>query len=216
MTIPATPWDRLYSDVKVSLPGVSDAVYAQELFRTFKDFCDQTNIWQETVPITGMPNTTSYPFTVAGKGAPNRLLLMYDPALSNNPLDRRWVQHGVSMQVPGTIIVGYAPSQQTAWEAIIAKTPTDPVTASKQPDIEIEDQWIVDDCREALYYGVMARLQRQPTKPYTNPQLAADNMRQYISQRSKTRTDVIKKNTYGGQSWTFPQQFATVARKGWV
>ena len=215
MTVPASPWDRLYADVKVSLPGVTDAVYAQELFRVFRDFTDQTNIWQETVPITGMPSTTSYPFTVAGKGAPNRLLMMYDPKISNNPLDRRWVQTGVAMQLPGIIVVGYAPSEQVAWEAIVAKTPTG-VNADKQPDLDDEDLWIVDDCEQALYFGVMAFLQRQPTKPYTNPQQAADNMRQYVSQRGKTRTDVIKKNTYGAQSWSFPQQFSTVARKGWV
>lgn len=216
MTVPANPWDRLYADVKIALPGVTDAVYAQELFRTFKDFCDQTNIWQETVPITGLPNVTSYPFTVAGKGAPNRLMIMYDPNLSNGPLDRRWVQHGVAMPVPGTIVVNYAPSEQVAWEAIVAKTPIDPLNTDHQPDVEPEDWWIVDDCRDALYYGVLARLQIQPLKPYSNPQLSKYNMGNYITQRGMARTMVIKKHTYGAQAWSFPQGWATTARKGWV
>jgi hypothetical protein len=222
MTIPKTPWDRLYADVKVSLPGVTDAVYAQELFRCAKDFFDQTNIWQEIVPITGLPNTITYPFTVAGKGTPNRLLIIYDPALSANPNDRRWIQNSVSMQAPGEIVVGYAPSAQVQWEAVIAKNIVDPTTADHQPEIDDgtgampDATWIVDKYRDAFYYGTLARLQRQPTKPYSNPALARDNMQQYITQRGKARTDTLKKNSFGAQAWIFPQNYATVARKGWV
>jgi hypothetical protein len=216
MTIPKTPWDRLYADVKVALPGVTDAVYAQELFRCAKDFFDQTNIWQEIVPITGLPNTVTYPFTVAGKGTPNRLLMIYDPTLSANPNDLRWIQNSVSMQTPGVIAVGYAPSAQVQWEAVIAKNIEDPVTTDNQPDVDTADWWIIDKYRDAFYYGTLARLQRQPTKPYSNPGLARDNMQQYITQRGKARTDTIKKNSFGAQAWIFPQNYATVARKGWV
>ena len=119
------------------------------------------------------------------------------------------------MQMPGTIVVGYAPSEQVAWEAVVAKTPVT-VNSDKQPEMDPDDWWIIDDCHQALYYGVLSRLQSQPTKPYTNAALAKYNNAQYVSQRSKSRTDVLKKNTFGAQAWSFPQQFATVARKGWV
>lgn len=215
MTVPLTPWDRLYSDVKISVPAVTDAVYAQELYRCVKDFVEMTNIWQETVPITGLPNTLSYPFTLAGKGTAYRLLIVYDPVISTNPNDRRWIQNSVGMQVPSTIVIGYAPSSSRQWEAIVSKSIND-VNDDNQPDIDDEDQWFIDRYRDALYYGTLARLQRQPAKPYTNAQLAKDNMQQYITQRGKARTDVMKQNTFGAQSWTFPQTFATVTRKGWT
>jgi hypothetical protein len=215
MSVPATPWDRLYADVKVDLPAVVDAVYAQELFRCVKDFLDQTNIWQETVPITGLPNVTSYPFTLAGKGTPSRLIILFDPATSTNPNDRRWVQGSVSMMTPGTIVIGFAPSTSVAWEAVVSKNVV-AVNTDNQPDIDTADWWIIDKYRDALFYGTVARLQLQPTKPYSNPQLASVNMRQYMSQRGKARTDLLKQNTFGAQAWTFPQGFATVSRKGWM
>lgn len=215
MSVPETPWDRLYGDVKISIPGVVDAVYAQELFRCVKDFFDCTNIWQETVPITAVPNTTEYPFTLAGEGTPNRLMILYDPAISTNPNNRQWVQAGAGMQVPGTISIAYAPSTSTQWEAVVAKNVIE-VNDDNQPLIDEEDHWIIDKYRDALCYGTLARLQRAPGKTYSSPQLAADNMRQYIALRARARVDTQRKNVFGAQSWTFPQGFATVGRKGWV
>ena len=215
MSVPDTPWDRLYGDVKVEVAGITDAVYAQYLYRTVKDFLDMTNVWQETVPITGMPNTFCYPFTLAGKGTPHRLLIVYDPAMATNPNNRRWLPNGASMQRPGEIIVGHAPSSQVNWEAIVSKNITE-VDSQLQPDMDTDDQWIIDRYRDAFFYGTAARLQRSPGKVYTNAALATDNMRQYISLRSQARTEALRKNTFGAQAWTFPQSFATVRRGGWV
>jgi hypothetical protein len=215
MSIPAAPWDRLYADIKIVLPGPTDAVIQQEVFRTVKDFMDQTNIWLEDVPITGMPDIVSYPFALEGFGTPNRLMIVFDPALSP-PNDQRWIQGGVSMRVPGIIEIMYAPSEQKAWMATIAKNVIDPTDANNYPEIDTEDWWIIDKYRDAFYYGTLARLQAQPTKPYTNPQAAGANYQQYVTQRGKARTDAVKANTYGGQRWMFPQSFATTSRKGWT
>jgi hypothetical protein len=215
MTVPTQPWERLYADLKIDVPGVTDAVFQQKLFQCVKDFVEQTNIWVEDVPITGMPNVTQYPFTLGGMGTPNRLLLLYDPAISV-PNTYRWVQSGVSMSIPGVIQVRYAPSTQTDWVAVIGKSITDPASAENYPEIDPEYSWIVDKYRMAFYYGTLARLQAQPAKPYSNPQLATANMRLYVTERGKARTDVLKQNTYGAQAWSYPQQFASITRKGWA
>lgn len=212
--IPAPPWARLFSDVKIDIPGVTNAVFQQVLFRVWKDFCDKTNIWVEAVPIDVAPPTLIYPFTLVGKGAPNRLMLLYDPA-SASP-DRKWVQGAVNMQVAGIIELSYAPSSATTWMAVIAKTPFDPTDSENYPDLDPEDYWIVDKYREALYFGVLGRLQSSPSKPYTNPTLAQANIRQYTAERSKARGDVMKANTFGGQRWMYPQSFAVGGRKGWT
>lgn len=214
MTVPASPWDRLFADVKISLPGVTHAVYAQELFRCVKDFMDKTNIWQETVTINGLANVLTYSFTVT-KGTPNRLLMFYDPATSTNPNFRYWAANA-SMQVPGVIVIAYPPSNPVSWRAVVAKNIQNPVTPDLQPDIDATSQWIVDKYRDAFFYGTLARLQRQPIKPYTNMGMSKDNMQHYIAERGKARTDAIKMNTFGAQAWTYPQTFATVSRKGWV
>lgn len=213
-SIPSKPWDRLFSDVKIDIPGVTNAVFQQVVFFVFRDFCEQTNIWTEEVPINVTPNVTKYPFTVAHLGFPNRLCLLYDPAMKDP--DKKWVQGNISMQVPGIIVLSYSPSSAATWNAVIAKIPEDPTNSQNYPDLETADQWIVDKYRQALYHGVLGRLQSQPTKPYTNPALAKFNWQFYIAQRSKARGDVMKANVFGGQRWQYPQSFATAGRSGWM
>jgi hypothetical protein len=216
MTAPIAPWDRLYSDIKIQIPGVLDAVQAQVTFSLFKDFCDKTNIWWEDIPVPVVPDVLTYNFvpTPPNKGAINRLLLLYDPTV-NDP-DKKWVQSGVSMLVPGTIVLAHAPSTAVTWHAIVAKTPLDPVDTQGYPDIDAEFKWVLDKYREALTYGILARLQMMPGKPYTNAQMSNFNNRNYVSERGKARTDALKANVFGGQRWQFPQGFATVRRGGWA
>jgi hypothetical protein len=213
MTMPSSPFKRLYADLKIDIPGLTDAVLQQVFFRVWKDFCDKTNIWTEECPISATPNVLSYPFTVTKKGTPNRLLLVYDPA-QKDP-DKKWVQGNIAMQVPGIITISYSPSTATTWNVVVAKTPLDPVNSEGYPDLLPADYWIVDKYRDALTYGTLGMLQNSPAKTYTNPKLAAYNRQQYISERSKARGDVQKANTFGGQRWMFPQNFATTGRKGW-
>lgn len=209
------PWTRLFSDIKIGVPGVTNAVLQQELYRVVKDFVETTNIWTETLPITGQPNVTSYPFTLTGKGEPNRLMMLYDPAISP-PSVPRWIEWCVGMTVPGVIDILYAPSSTVTWNAVIAKTLADEVTTAGWPDIDTTDQWFIDKYRDAFSYGTLARFQRQPMKPYSNMQLSQDNQRNYLAMRNRARTDTIKQNAFGGQAWSYPQTFATVTRKGWT
>lgn len=208
-----TPWTRLYSDVKISVPGMTDAVFRQELFRCVKDFMDQTNIWLETVPVDVVPDALVYDLSLAGFGMANRLQLVYDPAAGPY---KHWVQSGISMQAPGVIELVYAPSTATVWNAVVAKNIIDPVDAEKYPEIDPEWLWIIDKYRDAFFYGTLSRVESQPSKTYTNPTSAARNMLNYISQRGKARADAIAANTYGGQRWQFPQGYATIRRGGWA
>jgi len=207
------PWPRLFADVKIDIPGVTNAVFQQVLFRTWKDFCDQTNIWTEEIAVIVEPNRLLYPFQVT-KGTPNRLILVYDPKMAHP--DKKWAQGGISMPAPGVLNLSYAPSTETPYNVVVAKTPLEPTDANNYPDMEPWDYWIVDKYREALYYGTLGRLQASPAKPYSNTGLASYNMKNYRTQVGKARTDAIKANVFGGQRWMFPQSFATVSRKGWV
>lgn len=210
----ADPWPRLYADVKIDIPGVTDAVFKQVLFRTWKDFCDKSNIWVEEVPVEVNPDELSYPFPVNNKGTPNRLQLVYDP-LAANP-DRKWVQNNISMTVPGIITLWYKPSSVATWNVVVSKTPIEPTDDDNYPDLIPEDRWIIDKYRDALYFGVLGRLQMSPNKPYSNAKNAGYNLQNYRVELGKARTDAIKANVLGGQRWMYPQAFAAVARKGWT
>jgi hypothetical protein len=212
--IAVVPWQRLYNDVKIQVPGATDAVTKQELFRCAKDFFDETNLWTEGVPFVVTPNVHSYTVTPVGKGTPNRLIVVFDPA-QQYP-DMRWVQSGIQMDQPGIITMRYSPSTSANWVALYAKTPTDPVDANGYPDMESSAWWLIDKYRDAFFYGTVARLQLQPSKTYSNLKSGGWNNQNYITQRGKARTDALKANVLGGQRWMFPQGYATISRKGWA
>lgn len=209
---PPTVWSRIYDDVKMQIPGVSDAVFKQALYLTLADFFERTNIWIEEVPIAVNPSTLSYPFTLSNKGRVNRLMIMYDPA-QVPPV--RWVMGGIEMRVPNIITFAYAPASGATWNAVIAKV-VGSVDTDGYPEMIAPDQWIISKYFDGIESGVLGKLQTMPAKPYTNLKLGAKNWQDYVAERGKARADAIKSNVYGAQRWQFPQNFATVSRKGWV
>ena len=214
MSSPAAPWTRIYNDVKMHIPGLTDAVFKQVLYSVMDDFLSNTNIWTEEVPIAIEPNTFTYPFTVSHKGDIKRLMLVYDPAVARP--DRQWVQGGVQMTKPGVLETRYAPAAATTWNAVVAKVLGEPVDGAGYPDMEEADHWIVDQYGDGVVSGIIGRLMAMPAKPYTSASLAKSYWQDYIAERSKARGDVTKANVYGGQRWQYPQSFATVRRGGWV
>jgi hypothetical protein len=207
MSQPA-PWTRLYNNIKIAAPAATDPVIKQELMRVLVDFTQDTNLWCEDVTVTFLPNTYDYTFSVTD-GTPNRLMLVYDAA---DPT-RRWKNNGFSMPTPGIIHCVYPPSTSSAWKVRVAKAVTDPVTAENFPVLA---SWIVEKYSDDLYYGVLAYLQGQPKKSYSDPQSARGNLANYMSGKSRARIEGIRQNTYGSQAWTFPQGWAATSRKGWA
>jgi hypothetical protein len=201
----AGPFDRIFADIRKDVPSVVDATLRQELFRVMDDFTQTTNIWQETVPLTIMPNVVSYPITTV-EGKPSRLLLVYDPAAETG----RWPMSGIAMRVPGIITLFRPQTSTYNWLAIIAKRTYEPLNSDKYPDI---DPWIVEKYADTIGRGILARLQFEPQKPYSNPLLAQVNQRAYIAGRSLARVNDGYGNVFNAQNWRYPQAWATVTRK---
>jgi hypothetical protein len=215
------PWTQLFRRIKTSIPAAIDDVIRGETFQVMIDFTQDTNIWKETIPISIQPNVYNYPFTVTG-GVANRLIIVYDPATqqsSNYP--PVWADSFISMRVPGIIALVRTPSAPVTWNVTVAKACFDnfmdttqvPPVKTLWPNI---DSWIVEKNNDAIFFGVMAYLQKQPSKAYTNPKDAEFNMRQYRSMKAEAKANDQMLNTLGGQAWTFPQGWATIRRKGWA
>jgi hypothetical protein len=203
----ASAFDRIFQDVRKDIPSVADAVLRQELFRVLDDFTQTTNIWQEDVPFDVVPTNLTYPLTIA-KGKANRLLLVYDKAA----VQPYWAASGITMRVPGTIQLWRPPAQAGTWSAVVAKRTAEPLAANNYPDI---DDWIVDKYADCIGRGILARLQIEPNKPYSNPMLSQMNQRAYIDGRSLARANDGHFNVHNMQSWRFPQGWGTVQRKVW-
>lgn len=203
----ASAFDRIFQDVRKDIPSVADATLRQELFRVLDDFTQTTNIWQESVPFDVTPDNLTYPLTIE-KGKANRLLLVYDMAAAYP----YWAGPGITMRVPGVVQLWRQPAQAGTWGAVVTKRTAAPLTADNYVDI---DDWIVDKYADCIGRGILARLQIEPSKPYSNPMLAQMNQRAYIDGRSLARANDGHFNVLNMQGWRFPQSWATVARKAW-
>ena len=218
------PFDRIFADTRKDIPSVVDAVLRQEVFRVLDDFTQRTNIWQEHVAIHVEPHIVDYPF-ITIEGRPNRLMTVYEeqgpqagpliwppPARINYPANPVWWPGGpMSMRIPGVLHLPRDLNMEAVWRAVIAKRTAEPLDADKYPVI---DAWIVDKYADTIGRGILARLQLEPQKPYSNPMLASVNQRAYISGCSLARANDGHANIFDGANWRFPQQFATVNRKG--
>jgi len=205
----ASAFDRVFADVRKDLPSVPDAVVRQEIFRVMDDFTQRTNIWQEGTPVDIQPNVQTYNLTVSF-GQPNRLMFVYDA----NAVTKYWPMRGISMRIPGVLQLYQAPTNAATWIAVIAKRTAEPVDPGTL--YPVIDDWIVDKYADTLGRGILARLQFEPQKPYSNPMLASANQRAYISGCSLARANDSHANVYDAQNWMFPQGWATVTRKPWT
>lgn len=207
--MPTSPFERIYADIRKDVPSVIEATFRQEAFRVLDDFTQHTNIWQEEVPVAIVPNTTTYNLTVVN-GKISRMLFVYMAGADV----KRWPANGVSMRVPGILSLQRKTTSAENWIVVVAKRTSDPVdTATKYPVI---DDWIVDKYADTLGRGILARIQLQPQKPYSNPMLAAVNQRAYVSGRSEARVNDEHHNVLNAQRWMFPQGWATTQKKGFV
>jgi hypothetical protein len=215
MTEPA-PWTRIYARIKAQIPAAPDAVIRQEVWSVMIDFTADTNMWIEEVPLAIQPNVITYPVTLT-HGVANRLMLVWNNDPSNPSSSYRWADSGITMRVPGVIKLFNIPTQAKSWTAAIAKVVSDGRLVSTvltgYPEV---DDWIVDMNSDIIYYGTMYFLQRQPAKPYGNKDAAKENGQIYESQKSTARVNNLHTNVFGGQAWQYPQNFATISRKGWT
>lgn len=218
MTEPA-PWTRIYNRVKSQIPAAPDALIREEVYSVTLDFTQDTNMWVENVPFTLQPGVVSYPLTLQGFGTPYRLLLVYNVDPTQTDIQYKWADSGITMRIPGTVVLARAPTEALNWVAVIAKQVNEyrmvgvPPASTGYPEV---DDWIVNTNQDTLYYGSLYFLQRMASKPFNNPTLARENQLIYNSQKSAARVNNMRSNVYGGQAWQYPQGFRAIARKGWV
>lgn len=187
---------RLLADARANLPGSTTASIRAELFFTFHDFLDKTNVWTEDIEVNVSSASLIYPITPAGKGRITRLVKLFDSQdFNEQPIA------AVRMDVPGTLVLWTAPSADATWVARVAKVVLDPTDVDDNPDV---DAWLVQKYWPALLAGTMARMHLQGGKPYSNPQTGAVRWREYISFRSEARSDVARNNVLRQPSWSYP------------
>lgn len=202
----------LLDRARVELPGASDAGIKQMAYEVVKEFFDQSSSWQEDISIAVVPNTTDYKVRSIGPppGQIKRLLAVLDsnrvpqPAVMRN-LDTVKFVNPYSQAQTFTATVILVPIMRSVRECVGTEDTTPAYPAGT------DDVW-----GDVLLDGLLGKMRMQPKKPYSDPTTGVWNLRRFLNGIAAARTAARKQNTYGVQSWRFPQQFAVNGQKGGV
>lgn len=196
----ATPFDRLMTTIRPHLPGALDEAIRQELFFACHEFFERTDVWTEDQSFTVLRDT-DFGEIMPFSGRVVRLLGV--------EFEGRSVR-GVTLSEfdsTGTAKVKMPHKETTTHEYIarVSLTVSDPLTRDAYPIVPVE---IVTRYTEALMHGILGRMMMQPSKPYTNLQLAQVHTVKFRGEMSRARNEKKEGNTAGSQAWAFPRTFA--------
>jgi hypothetical protein len=195
-------WQKLLGQTKVILTGASDVELKVQLFEVLQEFFDQSNCWQETIRFVVVPDTLTYPLTPTS----GRILRLYGVIDQNN------VSQPALMPEIGTIQFQYPYTNTQTMTARVVKTVTDPLSCYP-PGIP---DWILPVHGLGLLHGMLGNMMMQPGQSYSNPQQSGFHLQKFNDSKAHARVAMMKMNTVGAQSWTYPQTYRTYGQKGGV
>jgi hypothetical protein len=203
---------RFMNNARMRLTGATDGVLQQELFSVMDEFFKGSNVWNEDIElfIPGMqPAGTIYQLAPASPALIDKLLWVFE-----KPTDTsigRGARIGAYMGTPGEMTLRLQPSSDTTYIATVALTVDDPLDRSGYVQFPA---WVLARYRDALLDGLLSRMMTQPSKPYTNPQMAVFHMRKFRQATASARVEWTRNNNYGAQAWAFPGGFSGGSQRG--
>lgn len=185
---------RFINELRVELPGATDAGIYQAMFNVFHEFFETTNAWQENINIAMVADETVYQLTVAEGGEFKRVIGIVNE--NSSPAG------AFKCDLTGLVTFKNAPNTTAVWVARVAKTVGTPVDRDGKPQVP---DFTFAQFYTGLIAGVLGRLMLQPKKPYSNPSLARVHWARFRNLMGDVRSAVIKGNVYDAQAWAFPQ-----------
>lgn len=198
---------RLLTDTMIACSGCPLAEAQSAFFGALRDFCYETNAWQQDFTVPIVASVRSYTLAPVPTGATViRALNLYDSA----DVDKKPVAN-FKMTTPPTIELQLTPNAAHTWVATVALQPLDPVNGDGDP--QGWPVYLLQKYIDTLTHGAIGRLMTQASKPWTNDKLGLFRLRSYVQGRTKARTEVFKANTSNTQAWNYPQSFAPGGRQ---
>lgn len=186
--------DRLFQQLRTSLPGATDTTITAELWEVWTDACRDAYVWRETIAVPLVEGDDTYTVTVTGAE------IVQAFSVSHASMD----VSNVLFEFSTLRIVGVVPSTADALEPLYLVAALAPAL---DPGADVES-WMPGDLwallHQMLLAGVKSRMMAQPAKPYSNPQMAAFHGREYRSLKAVEKRRAEVGNRRGLQTWTFP------------
>jgi hypothetical protein len=200
------------NNARLRLTGATDAVLQQELFAVMDEFFKKSNVWNEDIEVEiagGAPAGTIYQLAPAAPALIDKLLWVFqkpdDTSIGRGP--------GVNaaMSTPGELTLQLQPSSDVVYIVTVALTVADPLDRSGYVQFPA---WVLAKYRETILDGLLGRMMTQPSKPYSNSQMAVFHMRKFVQATASARVEWTRNNTYRAQAWAFPGGFSSGTQRG--
>jgi hypothetical protein len=203
--MPNADMNRLMDHARIRLPGALDAAIQMELFAALNEFFQKSNIWYEDIAFAVQPTADTY--------LENPEAFTYDviPTLGTitrliGVVDTKEMPVRAAMPTLGQVILAYSPNEADTYTARVALTVVDPVTRDGYPEFP---DWIMTKYGSGILEGVLGRMMSQIAKPYTSAAGAQFHLKNFKQIVSQAKVEAARQNVYRGQSWRFPQTFAS-------
>lgn len=184
---------RFMQNARVRLPGALDNTITLELFNVLDEFCQETNAWQEVIPITTVADETTY--EIESREFRATIIRLLAVTMDGLPF-------GAFMPDPETLVFQEPPSGEHEYKATVALTVLDPVNVNDGIP-EVPD-WFFTNYQKVLLDGLLSKMMSQPAKPYFSQGGFQYHGRLFRNGMTSVRNAVTQQNMYGAQAWRFP------------
>lgn len=196
--------NRLLKQAVIHLTGASMAGIKAELYDVLHEFFYDSSCWIDAVPFGALYGVHDYSLTV-----PYGMITRLAGVIDNNcrPVPAIMPSLGTIhlRDVPNT---STAPLDFQAFFVLDVQLPTSRDGVPNFPD------WVLPLHGPGVLDGLLGRMMMQQNKSYSNQTLGLYHLRRFRDAISRARTAAIKRNTFGAQSWRFPQSFSTPHYQG--
>lgn len=194
-------------NARIEVVGASDAGIRIALYDLLQHFFEFTGIWQEQIKFTTAPNVQEYTFKPA-EDPPGQIIRFQWVVDVNNILQPA----SMPIMDPPTVRLRDTPNTAYDATACFAKS----VMLEPDGDVPEIPAWIWQRWMPTIMHGVMAKMMLTPSKSYTDDKLGTYHQRFYERDCSLIRGMVLRQNTYGTNSWMYPQGWRVRGQRGGV
>ena len=203
--------DTWVKEIFAKVPGAVEGYIYDQVKLTINDFFRRSLTWRDTAgPFNILADDGTYclnPFT--GYSNVIQVLNLYRNGIGYTPVPITKIREswGSGSTNPRSYFVTpfdtivLTPTNTADVEALYADVALAPRILS---DNRIEE-WVVDQCYEAVKAGTLARLYEEPGKVYTNTTAAELWGKRYRSEVARSRSAGMANYKSGTTSWTFPR-----------
>lgn len=211
MAIQERDFERLMNQVRVQLPGVSDAGAKGVMFDVIDEFFDVSNTWIEWINLTLAVGNQTYQIFPQHGGMLNRLVTVVD---RNNVVYPAALSFSETYTPPAIILTFVNPvSAPVEVGALFTKKI---ILPNNKDDIPDGPAWLFPLYSRYLQDGIVGTLMMQRAKSYFDPDRGAYHLKRFRDGMAMAKTAIMRSGLLGGQAWRFPRNFRTNSQRGGV